>query len=639
MRRTTPLLALAMASTAGCQDYNLNKKGETTARVDDSGATGTTVGDTADTEMNPVCPSVDYPAEERGVDDVCAGEPPGGFTPIIEWTHGAGAGCLSQPIVADLDQDGVPEVIYNSLPTLFNPPGHLTVVRGDTGALVWQDTDADLAFGAPPAVADIDGDGAAEIVVVREYASGLFGDGDYSVLAYDIDGNIEWESAHHDKLDFDWAAAPNIRDMDKDGQPEVIVGRVILNGADGTERGVGLFGRGSYGVSGVGPLTLTEASVPAVVDLDLDGVDEVIVGNAAYGPDATPLWWDTSLDDGMISIANFDADPEGEIVAISFSTVRLMDTDGTVIWGPTEVPGANILSPAGLADLDQDGLPEIVTAGGNSLVVFRADGTVFWQASVTDESGATGASFFDFEGDGVLDVVYIDEVAMTVFDGMTGGIKFLDTSHASNTMMDYPTVADIDGDDQAEIVVCNNGFQPAVTVYGDQDQSWRPARPLWNQHAYSITNIHDDLSVPTDPTPGFVTHNTWHSAIPADVGAVGVDLQVELVDVCTDDCEEGTVLLTVRPVNRGPEDLTEDVAYTVYAEIDGGWTAVHTDAFEGGVGSGQALAGVTLSLDASLFTGATAARVVVDDDGTGLGVHAECDEGNNQSVWEGRFCE
>jgi len=25
-----------------------------------------------------------------------------------------------------------------------------------------------------------------------------------------------------------------------------------------------------------------------------------------------------------------------------------------------------------------------------------------------------------------------------------------------------------------------------VTVYGDKDKSWRPARKIWNQHAYSI---------------------------------------------------------------------------------------------------------------------------------------------------------
>ena len=29
----------------------------------------------------------------------------------------------------------------------------------------------------------------------------------------------------------------------------------------------------------------------------------------------------------------------------------------------------------------------------------------------------------------------------------------------------------------------------AVTVYGDTDKSWPPGRKVWNQHAYSITNV------------------------------------------------------------------------------------------------------------------------------------------------------
>ncbi len=625
---------------AGCQDYNLNNKEDVHAGVEDSAEPDDDSFDSGTTdEEDPTCPSSEYPQEDRGVDDVCAGEPPGGFTPIVEWNHGSGQGCLSQPIVADLDQDGIPEVVYNSLPTLFNPPGQLTVVAGDTGITIWQDTDAKMAYGSPPAVGDIDADGEAEIVIVREYASALLGEGDYTVAAYDIDGNEEWESPHYTGSDFDWATAPNIRDMDKDGNPEVIAGRVILHGADGTQRGKGLFGRGSYGISGIGAFSVSESSVPAVVDIDLDGIDEVVVGNATYSPDGTPIRWDTSQDDAMVGVANFDADPEAEVVGVSFNTIRLMDTDGSIVWGPYTVAGANILSAPGIADLDQDGIPEIVTAGGNKIVVFHGDGTVFWEAAVTDESGATGASFFDFEGDGILEVVYIDEVAMTVYDGQTGGIKFLDTSHQSNTMMDYPTVADVDADGQAEIVVCNNGFMPALTVYGDQDESWRGARGLWNQHAYSITNINDDLSIPTDPTPGFVEHNTWHSAVPADRDPVGVDLQTELLEVCTDDCDDGTVQLAVRLVNRGPEDFVDSVDYTVYAYISDTWTPIHTVTYTDGVASGIATDGVVFELDASLFAGASGVKVVVDDDGSGIGVLEECDEANNESIWSGDLCE
>ncbi len=53
-------------------------------------------------------------------------------------------------------------------------------------------------------------------------------------------------------------------------------------------------------------------------------------------------------------------------------------------------------------------------------------------------------------------------------------------------------IAVIDNDGQVEIVVThNNLIQDAhgITVVGDMDQSWRPGRKIWNQHAYNITNV------------------------------------------------------------------------------------------------------------------------------------------------------
>ena len=80
------------------------------------------------------------------------------------------------------------------------------------------------------------------------------------------DGDKLWESDTFDNDDFDYATAPIISDMNHDGSPEVVVGRVILN-PDGTLRGKGNRGRGSWGkLPGPGG-GLSEASVPAVTDL------------------------------------------------------------------------------------------------------------------------------------------------------------------------------------------------------------------------------------------------------------------------------------------------------------------------------------------------------------------------------------
>ena len=54
-----------------------------------------------------------------------------------------------------------------------------------------------------------------------------------------------------------------------------------------------------------------------------------------------------------------------------------------------------------LADLDGDGEPEIgVLANPTSYVAYETDGTELWSFPVEDQSRRTGASAFDFDGDG-----------------------------------------------------------------------------------------------------------------------------------------------------------------------------------------------------------------------------------------------
>ena len=115
--------------------------------------------------------------------------------------------------------------------------------------------------------------------------------------------------------------------------------------------------------------------------------------NRKYGtPDGDPLWVDFTQDDGMVSVANLDDDDEGEFIAVSYNTVRAMDTHGAVMWGPMTIPSANITSPAAIGDIDGDDEPEIIVAGGSELWALEKDGEVKWTAAVIDESGATGAS-------------------------------------------------------------------------------------------------------------------------------------------------------------------------------------------------------------------------------------------------------
>ncbi len=637
--RAIPSLLLVLCLTA-CSEYDLNRPDDVDPKnPKDTGAPPDSEPPT-DSEPPPTCAQPELPGEEIGVNDHCGVEPEAGFEPIIEWSAGSGKGCLSQPVVADVNGDGEAEIIVN-FTSMLNGPGDLMVLAGDDGSILWQRTTANMAYGSPPAAGDIDGDGKAEIVVVREHESGMWADGDYTAALYDHDGTELWESEHFTELSFNWATAPIISDMDHDGYYEIVVGRVILDAATGSTRGEGAYGQGSYGIVTIpGMGTLVEASVPAVTDLDLDGVEEVIVGNAAYDADGNTLRHDASQGDAMIGIANLDDDPEGEIVGIQGNTIRAMDTDGSVLWGPITIQSANILATPAIGDLDQDGYPEIITAGGNQLVCLNHDGSTLWTAPVTDESGATGASIFDFEGDGEPEVVYIDEVEMVAYEGATGRVKFHSTDHASNTMFDYPTVADVDGDDQAEIVVCHNGFSHALSVYGDASESWVGARDIWNQHSYDIGNVDDDGTVPsTGRVYGFTTHNTWHSAIATSGEMLEDDFEAEISEVCLDDCDTGRVYAAVRLRNTGLTAAAMDVSLALYSKTGDELALLTTLTVPAGLASGHSSEAVWVEIPAEDLIGVDALWLEADDDGTGDGAVYECSESNNEFQFSGPFCD
>ncbi len=71
-------------------------------------------------------------------------------------------------VVADIDRDCVPEIVFNTYKALtITSDGVLRAIRGDTGKKVWTVTDPAWRTDstASPAIGDLDGDGEPEIVV------------------------------------------------------------------------------------------------------------------------------------------------------------------------------------------------------------------------------------------------------------------------------------------------------------------------------------------------------------------------------------------------------------------------------------------------------------------------------------------
>jgi hypothetical protein len=315
------------------------------------------------------------------------------------------------------------------------------------------------------------------------------------------------------------------------------------------------------------------ANFVTMADLDADGDLELVGGNAAVHHDGTLLWERTDNPDGYPAIADIDMDGLPEVVVVSGGdhAIRALNgEDGSSLWGPADVnQGHGAADPGGggpptIADFDGDGRPEIATAGGYGYVVFEGeDGSPKWFQPTQDlSSRSTGSSVFDFDGDGAAEVVYNDELFLRVYRGSDGAVV-LEECSTSGTLWEYPVIVDVDNDDHAEIIVMNNDYggqtcaggsagRHGIRVLGDSMSRWVRTRRVWNEHTYHVTNVEEDLAVPSAETANWTVPglNNFRQNVQPDGVLDAPDLVV--ADVVLDAALCPTeAWITFRVVNRG----------------------------------------------------------------------------------------
>ncbi len=141
--------------------------------------------------------------------------------------------------------------------------------------------------------------------------------------------------------------------------------------------------------------------------------------------------------------------------------------------------------------------------------------TLNWQKAVNDTSGLASPTAFDFLGRGIAQAVYGDQASLFVFDGKTGDTN-LQAARSSGTLIEYPVVADVDNDQSADIVVVSNAnfgtnYKNTVDVWQDAEKRWIPTRRIWNQHAYHVTNVREDGTIPKKMVPNWKKLNTFRT--------------------------------------------------------------------------------------------------------------------------------
>lgn len=644
MRRLAPLTLLL-----ACSDYIINPepKPDPDPIVDSEPPQESPTPDSdspIDTvvppDTGPSCEDLSFPGATLGKVAACNTEVESGtFTPVEEWSISswsvaATSNCLMMtPIVVpltdddgdgDIDADDSPDIVVVTYEgSSWTTNGVLRAVHGDGSGEIFNVTGTGLAGSSGVAAADIDKDGLVEIVAITSSSK---------VLAFEHDGTLKWTSAVHGGAFNTYSAMPAISDMDGDGDPEIVVGALILN-SDGTERGTGTWGSGtssSYGSSSF------------AVDLDRDGVQEVVTGNALYDPDGNTIWYN-GKSDGYVAVADFDADGWGDIVVVSNAKVRLMDALGTVIW-ETSIPKAS--SGYGgtptIADFDGDGEPEVGVAANSTYTVFDTDGAVLWQSPSQDSSsGVTGSAVFDFEGDGIAEAIYPDELKVWGFNGPDGAVKLNAGGHSSWTVNEYAPIADVDGDGEAEIIVPHS-LHPSysssavygITVLGDKDHSWREGPRIWNQHAFHMTNVEPDGSIPASAALNWDSYNNFRSGdlVAGTVEVQQPDLIAWLDDVCAL-CEPGVLRVWGRPGNQGWGDISDPFEISLYAETPDGLLLLDTQTITSGLTAGELPSALTFHGNISGLE-VHDLWLIVDEPGA-IG---ECDEDNNRARWGEGVC-
>ncbi|MCB9704363.1 MAG: VCBS repeat-containing protein [Myxococcales bacterium] len=551
----------------------------------------------------------------------------------------------SIPIVTDLDADCVPEIIFNTYAgSAFTTNGVLRAIRGDNGAKVWTISDPawETDSTANPAAADIDEDGAAEIIVE--------GEGKY-LLAFDSDGTPLWKSDPYTMTANSGSVV--VANLDGEGPPEIAFGRAVWD-----NKGKKLYeGNAGIGSNAQGPIS-------CVADLDGDDRPELIAGRTAYKFTGTvaqnnfagSIKWTSPAPDGFCGVADLDKDKKPEVVLIANTRIYVLNGDTGAIRAQFSIPGGGRGGPPNIADFDGDGIPEIAAAGSTRYIVVKFDGqnntlTKHWEAVTQDGSSqVTGSSVFDFDGDGRNEVVYNDEVYIRIYPGVEPDCQLnpkgpkcdgimddtevlLKDKNSSRTRTEYPVIADVDGDFKAEIVFSTNndtGFKTdaGIEVWGDRSDNWVATRAVWNEHAYHITNVGllgeipliEELSwlVPMDKP-----YNSYRRNAQGSGDFCAPDLQLLDIGYDPDVCPKTKICVTV--ANLGCLGVGPGVNVSFYEQMLGLMGTVMTQGQIPPGGSEQ----VCFESDIEQVNGVTWASV--DDDGQMQGALNECKEDNNDT--------
>ncbi len=375
------------------------------------------------------------------------------------------------------------------------------------------------------AIGNIDNVGYPEVLIGAEDR--------FYCLEYD--GTLKWSYPISTEC-----CSPVIANIDNAGNPEILIAdssfTLYCFNNDGTVKW-------TYGMSGSGWFT---ASAITVANVDGIGTPEILVSTNShvYCIDNNGILdWSYALSGALFSavgvaVADIDLNGNPEILIGSDSYIYCLEWNGIERWIYT---GKSEISQPAIADINNDGKIEIVvhqlsaTTAPREIIALQENATstgldTVWIAQCTDKSGGSAAVpvICDIDGDGDKDVMWIGCTGgagttmvglLYIFNGIdgkhpdnSGAPCYTNSNFASGTLYERGVaVADIDDDGHVEIVgiKCGGGTSARAGVSVLECNTWANGRDLFTSHLYHITEINDNLTIPTTEPNNWGSHNTW----------------------------------------------------------------------------------------------------------------------------------
>jgi FG-GAP-like repeat/Bacterial pre-peptidase C-terminal domain len=488
---------------------------------------------------------------------------------IYSTTNGPGFAGPGPPVVADVNGDGIPDLIYP------NYVGTNVAVRlGEGDGTFGPQAVFPAGVGAYSLkVVDVNGDGKLDLVVANAV------DNTVSVLLGN--GNDSFQPQKVYPVGFDPFAIA-VADFNGDGIPDA----VTANRGDNTLSvllgvGDGAFGPQQAYPSGDTPRGVAAADINGDGHVDIintnqgDNTATVLVGNGdgTFSVGAEQSAPASNLRPFQVVVADLNGDGIPDIVTANRSdnsvSVLLGNRDGSFQTKETFTAGRLPISVA-VADLNGDGIPDLVTANYTgsdvSVLLGNGDGTFQAHRELPAGNACYDVKVADLNGDGIPDMVVTnkDDNTVGVFlgegkasfqpmkaypvasgpyevvvDDLTGtGIPDLVVSHFSATVVDvlvgngdgtfriarrFPVasrpyglaVADLNGDGAPDIVTSNYRDDEVSVLLGEGNGSFGPPR------TYPVGSGPNEVQVADlngDGSPDIVTANYGSNTVSVLLG-------------------------------------------------------------------------------------------------------------------------